>query len=159
MSKSAFALLCGILLLATGCMSEGGSNSGAQVLQTDGSETYKLIFLPTGRLISASGLFDPQNNPLLRDQYLAFSRVPAGDDYLIGANSNIIGVPATSQEGIQTAIIDQDFFIGTFEVTQRQWRSLQQLGNTVPVQSNWNLLNPLRHGSHAIICRRFPTRL
>ena len=47
------------MLAFTGCMSEGGSNQNAQVLAADGDGSYRIVYLPTGRIIPSNGVFDP----------------------------------------------------------------------------------------------------
>ena len=119
-------------------MSEGGSNIEAQLAVAAEGNEYRIVYLPNGRLIYGSSVYEPESNPLLRNEYISFVKLPADDDYQLGANAPIVGIQIGS-EPPQQYIHEEDTYISIFEVTQDQWLLMQ--GDPV-----WNEITPSEIG-------------
>lgn len=136
-----------ILLFSLACGGGGGGSS-----QSNSSETYLLIDISGGQdatrfsttELSSKPDLTSTGNQLYKTTTIVLKKINSGS-FLMGSPDSEVGRSITEKQ--HNVTITEDFYMGVFEITQRQWELV--MGNNP--SSDPNDLNPAETIGYSII--------
>ena len=97
------------------------SNAARLWLQVDASKTYMTVDLATGAVTYSETISDLETNDVYKTTKLVLKAIPAGS-FQMGDQT---GAGDPEELPVHTVNITQAFYMGVFEVTQRQWYEVE----------------------------------